>query len=100
MNQIQLLQQWYESHCDGEWEHSFGIHIDTLDNPGWAVIIDLNGTPLGHTEFNQSFERSQTDWVECKIENGQFFGYGGPLNLSTILEVFEELKTSALTKAV
>lgn len=92
MNQIQLLQQWYESHCDGEWEHSFGIQISTLDNPGWDVTIDLNGTRLEQTEFNHSFERSETDWVQCKIVDGQFLGVGGPLNLSTILEIFDELK--------
>ena len=40
------LQAWYADQSDGEWEHSYGVRIDTLDNPGWAVRIDLNGTSV------------------------------------------------------
>jgi hypothetical protein len=29
-----LLEAWYASRCDGEWEHGYGISIETLDNPG------------------------------------------------------------------
>ena len=28
-----FLQSWYQSQCDGDWEHEFGIRIETLDNP-------------------------------------------------------------------
>ena len=29
------LQGWYMAHCDDDWEHSFGVTIETIDNPGW-----------------------------------------------------------------
>ena len=35
---FQRLQKWYKSQCNGDWEHSFGIKIETLDNPGWIEI--------------------------------------------------------------
>jgi hypothetical protein len=38
------LQAWFLSQCNDTWEHSYGIKIDTLDNPGWEVVIDLAGT--------------------------------------------------------
>jgi hypothetical protein len=46
---LERLQTWYSSHCDGEWEHDFGVQIGTLHNPGWTLRIDLTGTePLRH----------------------------------------------------
>lgn len=26
------LQMWYVAQCDDEWEHAYGIKIETLDN--------------------------------------------------------------------
>jgi hypothetical protein len=43
---LELVQRWYAAHCDGEWEHQYGIKIETLDNPGWRVTIDLTNTEL------------------------------------------------------
>jgi ribosomal protein L37E len=34
---LSKLSDWYAAQCDGDWEHEFGIHIGTLDNPGWSV---------------------------------------------------------------
>jgi hypothetical protein len=30
------LQAWYAEQCDGDWEHQFGVSVETLDNPGWV----------------------------------------------------------------
>jgi hypothetical protein len=27
------LEQWYQQQCDDEWEHHYGVTIETLDNP-------------------------------------------------------------------
>ncbi len=58
--------------CDGEWEHDYGIKIETLDNPGWLVSIDLLGTDLEDKSFPtiaqgvgaKSNPRSPT-WIHC-----------------------------------
>ncbi len=44
MDSMQRLVQWWRAQCDGEWEHEFGITIETMDNPGWLVKIDLSYT--------------------------------------------------------
>jgi hypothetical protein len=33
---LSRLSTWYQSQCDERWEHSFGLKIETLDNPGWG----------------------------------------------------------------
>jgi hypothetical protein len=92
---IDRVQNWYLSNCDGDWEHEFGIRIDSLDNPGWWVKIDLRGTGLEHAQFS---ERSYgvvgeagidgNEWLVCKVVDGLFDGAGGPTKLGEILLVF------------
>jgi hypothetical protein len=68
-NELQRLQQWYRAQCNGDWEHSYGVMVDTLDNPGWRLRIDLEETDLATSAFSPlSVERSDTDWVHCKVE--------------------------------
>jgi hypothetical protein len=55
---LSWLQRWYSAHCDGEWEHGFGVTIETLDNPGWSVKIDVEGTELVFTPL--SLQRMQS----------------------------------------
>jgi hypothetical protein len=86
---IARLQQWYLAQCDEDWEHSYGIKIDTLDNPGWIVRIDLTDTPVENAAFTPLVvHRSETDWLDCAVRNAQFHGAGGPLNLEEILVAF------------
>lgn len=83
------LQSWYVEQCDGEWEHQYGIKIETLDNPGWAVEIDLTGTRLSSATLQERIEeRSATDWIHISAGNGLFRGFGGAKNLAEILERF------------
>jgi len=79
--EIEELQRWYESQCDGDWEHEFGVKIGTLDNPGWMVDIDLEGTSLEDME-------PERDWISCDVRENTFRGRGGPLKLGRILRVF------------
>jgi hypothetical protein len=48
---LKWLENLYSSNCDGDWEHSYGIRIETLDNPGWAIRINLEDTVLEHKSF-------------------------------------------------
>jgi hypothetical protein len=41
---LSLLEEWFVARCNGNWEHGSGISIETLDNPGWRVKIDLRDT--------------------------------------------------------
>lgn len=85
------LQTWFFVHCDGDWEHGYGVRIGTLDNPGWSVRVDLEGTELEGRAF-QDFERHTTeeDWVVCRVRGTMFEGFGGPHNLPELLERFRD----------
>lgn len=89
------MARWYESQCDGGWEHDFGVTIESQDNPGWGVKIDLAGTECeGHTfarvEHNIANREDDTDWWECWTEDNVFHGFGGPCHLRTLLEAFRD----------
>lgn len=86
---LEKLTSWYADTCDGDWEHRFGVEIQSLDNPGWAVRIDLKGTPLEGTRLpKEERDAAPDDWYRVAIEDGQFRGYGDPGKLSLLLAKF------------
>ncbi len=64
MGLVEQIQAWYAAQCDGGWEHQYGVSIETLDNPGWCVMVDLSGTSLE----NISFQTYQEDKGEAEEE--------------------------------
>ncbi len=87
---LQRLQQWYKAQCNGDWEHSYGVSIGTLDNPGWSLKVDLTDTPLqrkSFTEIKRDYEH-QTEWLTCFLRDGVFHGACGPEKLEEMLEIF------------
>lgn len=94
MNTFNELQNWFQSQCDGEWEHQNGIKIETCDNPGWWVKIDLKGTPLLQKQYepvkrgNIESNDPQPPWLHCHVEGGVFHGAGDPSTLEEILVTF------------
>ena len=89
MDEIVELCSWYFEHCDGEWEHDKRIRIQTLDNPGWSVHINLEDTELENRPFQELvLERSDSDWIYCGVRDKEFWAAGGPLNLQEMLRIF------------
>lgn len=90
MDVIQRLQQWYLNNCNGDWEHTFGIRVETMDNPGWLIEIDLEETFLEDATPGEvvRLDRSDTDWLACEIKERKFIGYGGPSNLAELIQMF------------
>lgn len=83
------IERWYASCCDGTWEHGFGLRIETIDNPGWRIDIDLRGTPLFRQPYDElSIDRSGADWLRCRVRNDRFEGFGGPGNLKELIDRF------------
>jgi hypothetical protein len=86
---LSRVQRWYASQCNGDWEHQHGVRIDTLDNPGWQCVIDLADTALEDFAFSEvKRERTDSDWVHCRVRERRFEGFGGACNLEEILGVF------------
>ncbi len=91
---IDWLQNWYAGQCDGDWEHEFGIKIETIDNPGWSITIDLTGTKLERLTIPHTLiEKSEDDWMGSITDN-VFKGIGSPQKFNSILAVFKEIWSS------
>ena len=89
MNTLKEIQKWFQSHCDGDWEHGEGIRISSLDNPGWAVEIDLNNTEFADRSLAiTKIERSESDWVWAWTEERRFLIRCGAENLEEGLRAF------------
>ena len=89
------LQIWYHQYCDGDWEHNQVINIYTIDNPGWRLTIDLEGTHCENKFFEcLEIEISQDNWYHCFLRDGNFEGASGPYNLLDILRVFQKWSQS------
>ena len=90
MSIVSWLEEWYNSNCDGDWEHCYGVSIETLDNPGWSVIIELHETQLEGRHFNNvTLDNAEDDWFSCRVENSTFYGTGDSSKLMKILEIFK-----------
>ncbi|MER8510715.1 immunity 53 family protein [Mesorhizobium sp. M0199] len=92
LSMLEWLEEWYQGQCNGDWEHQYGIKIDTIDNPGWEVSIDLHGTQLYGRKFTDvSFQYGdEIDWFFVTVKDGTFKGFGVARNLSKIIEQFKK----------
>lgn len=91
MNELQQLQDWYASQCNQDWEHAYGIKIDTLDNPGWTLEVDLRETELAGRTFepiSRGDTEDDSDWIRCWVEQEKFKCAGGAKNLAELVRVF------------
>lgn len=89
---ILWLQQWYYQHCDGDWEHCFGIDINTVADQGWSFSIAVDETELENKFFaGVSLKgNEESDKLECYLQQNKFKGVCGPTNLSQVLQIFRE----------
>jgi hypothetical protein len=87
----ELLNAWYVSNCNGRWEHEYGISLQTLDNPGWSISIDLKETKLAGKVFQKIWvENDEDDWIHCEIKDEKFIASASPVNLQLMLRKFLE----------
>jgi hypothetical protein len=85
------LINWYSQQCDGDWEHSFGIEISSMTNPGWGITVSVQETELKDKIFQEiDLQRSDEDWVFCRVKKGFFEGRCGTFNLVEVLQIFKE----------
>lgn len=76
---LDRLQGWYAAQCGEDWEHEWGVKINTLDNPGWSIRIDPEETDLEGLGFpRQELERSKNDWVVARTSGNAFHASCGP----------------------
>lgn len=96
------LERWYLEQCDEEWEHSYGVVIGTLDNPGWQVSVDLVDTPLDTMPYERAeAHRTENDcFVAQRAEVGSRMRAAQPTRgscvVSRVVALCSCLKTGSL----
>ncbi|RYY43074.1 MAG: hypothetical protein EOP59_08675 [Sphingomonadales bacterium] len=94
------LTRWYLAECNSDWEHSYGVKIDTLDNPGWTLKIDLRETSLEGRPFARcAYGEPSSDleewnqlgsWWVAEVQGDLFQAACGPLDLPAVIGVFRD----------
>jgi hypothetical protein len=86
---LSRLEKWYAARCNNDWEHQYGVRIDSLANPEWTLQIDLNDTPAESRCLQRTMvERSENDWIHYWVEKKQFQARTGLANLSEAIQIF------------
>ena len=91
---LEWLQQFYLSLCNGDWEHGVGgCDIGNVDNPGWSFKFELADTVYESIEGPQiKMGADQTgdgpDWVFLKKVGSAIEGACGPLKLDELIGEF------------
>lgn len=89
---IKWLQDWYSSNCDGEWEHENLVKIQSLDNPGWLLEIEiLNITSITPIKKWELFEVSEQNWIGYDVEEHKFTASGDSTKLEAMIKIFKIL---------
>jgi Immunity protein 53 len=98
---------WYQSHCDDSWEHQYGIRLETLDNPGWHLTVDLIHTDLqGRTMADVcegvSPEEHPTAarWIHCFVRNNKFEGACDPTQVARLFETFTQFSGASVARPI
>jgi len=92
METLNFLQKWYAQQCNGDWEHTYGVKIETLDNPGWRIEIDLIDTALENQTIEKQFkEIDPTNWYLIQIQDNKFMACGDSSKLDFLLLEFKKI---------
>ncbi|WP_083448670.1 Imm53 family immunity protein [Actinoplanes rectilineatus] len=84
--------RWYSEQCDGDWEHEFGIRLESLDNPGWNLRIDIGGTDLEGVLlawFRRDYEVGR--WMMAYSDGVVFEANCDPSSLYLAVDEFKRL---------
>jgi hypothetical protein len=86
---LKWLQNWFFQNCDGKWEKEQRLLIETIDNPGWLLTLQLKNSINDNKAIEElSIERTEQNWCQSHIKKNEFVAVGGPFNLTEILYYF------------
>lgn len=92
MGLLNWLQGWYIQECVNNKKYNLDeiINIDTIDNPGWHIRINLKATKFTRKILDEiNVDNGDDDWVFIKLDKGVFEGVGDKNKLVYILEIFK-----------
>ena len=89
------ITAWYQRHCNDSWEHQHGVRLETLDNPGWLLTVDLNHTNLQGGTMTEVREGIAPEdhpvsprRIHCSVTANQFRGACNPTQVARLFHIF------------
>lgn len=91
-NDLDWFCGWVAKHCDDEWEHGYPVILDTYDNPGWRLRVNLENSAMRSRQVLPLVDGLPGDdrWFSCRIDGGMFHGACDLAQLPRLLKVFRE----------
>jgi hypothetical protein len=90
MGDMDFLLSWFIEHCDGSWEHEKGVIIESLDNPGWRLQVQIRGTELDGFQSERQIIATGSSWLHWWSTGELFHAACGPSDLPLALRAFED----------
>ena len=88
---LEWLEDWDQSQCNGVWEHKRGVNLESLEAPGWRLTIHLIGTSATNVRPQRlNLDTPCGEWINCSISGDRFQGSGDPRKLEQIIGVFRQ----------
>lgn len=87
------LQSFFQSNCDGNWEHDYdGCRIASDSAPGWLFTFDLRGTPYENAKLDLlEDESAPISWLRCQIADGKFTANCSPKRLAECIDLLRDV---------
>jgi hypothetical protein len=80
---IKEIDSWLKKMANDEWEHQNGVTIESSDNPGWILSIDLPDGKLESSSKISDFVRKMPS-IEGDVIKGKLRIYSS--ELSAVIE--------------
>ena len=98
---LSSIIEWYKLNCDGDWEQTYGVMLQTLDNPGWMLSVDLKNTGVDFAPevllmegCDEQRHPQEDSWIDCQIDELGYRGASDINQLSRLVDVFTEFISS------
>lgn len=83
------LMLWFASQCDGDWEHSYAIILETEYPAEWSLTINLSQTELENQHFDKIHTKfNDHNWVECSVQDNKFIGKCSAVKVLDMIHTF------------
>jgi hypothetical protein len=93
IDNLEWLQWYYFDLCNGDWEHTYGIKINAVEE-GWTLSIDIADTTFEDFEY----DHVDTENYHCWLESRVFKGTGDRDTLDEMIGEFRRWMAVVYTK--
>lgn len=86
--QLDWLNRW---HATQKTSSTRGVELEALSDGSWKLSVPLDQSAVSARPFSPvKVRRTETNWLQCKIEENEFQATAGPRNLAEALNILRK----------